>query len=117
MLKDVASKEGYENLQKANDSLFNKHYDWYVYHTISSVKFFSDYFTIIEKRENTQSLVSTLLEQQILHLNEAIDNLKDVNNIKDLEPSVTHSYIQDIQRFHNVDITKLTSKLYSKISD
>ena len=118
LLMDVASKEGYENLQKANELFYSKHYDWFVYHIISSVKYFSDYYVIIEKRENTQSLISNLLEQQILHLNEAIDKLKDINtDIKDLEPNVTHSYIQDIQRFNSVEISKLVSKLYGKISD
>lgn len=118
LLMDVASKEGYENLQKANESYYNNHYDWFVYHTISSVKYFSDYYVIIEKRENTQSLISNLLEQQISHLNEAINKLKDINiGIKDLEPKVTHSYIQDIQRFNSVEISKLVSKLYGKISD
>ena len=118
LLMDVASKEGYENLQKANELFYSKHYDWFVYHIISSVKYFSDYYVIIEKRENTQSLISNLLEQQILHLNEAIDKLKDINtDIKDLEPNVTHSYIQDIQRFNSVEISKSVSKLYGKISD
>lgn len=118
LLMDVASKEGYENLQKANELFHNKHYDWFVYHTISSVKYFSDYYVIIEKRENTQSLISNLLEQQISHLEEAINKLKDINTtIKDLEPKVTHSYIQDIQRFNSVEISKLVSKLYGKISD
>jgi len=62
-------------------------------------------------------LISTILKQQILHLNDAIDNLKNINTIKDLEPNVTHYYIQDIQRFNSVEISKLISKLYSKISD
>lgn len=117
LLMDVASKEGYENLQKADDMFENQQYNWYIYYIISSVKYFSDYYIEVQKRENSQSLISTLLEQQISHLNEAIDKLKNIYNIKDLEPKVTHSYIQDIQRFNSIEISKLVSKLYSKITD
>jgi hypothetical protein len=110
--------ERYSFFPDRHTFLYKKQYDWYVYYIISSIKLFSYYFTIIEKRENTQNLISTLLEQQILHLNEAIDKLKYIDIIiKDLEPNLTHSYIQDIQRFNSVEISKLVSKLYSKISD
>ncbi len=117
LLMDVASKEGYENLQKADDMFENQQYNWYIYYIISSVKYFSDYYIEVQKRENSQSLILTLLEQQISHLNEAIDKLKNIYNIKDLEPKLTHSYIQDIQRFNSIEISKLVSKLYSKIND
>lgn len=117
LFKEISSKEGYENEQKANDAFNDGNFDWYVYYVLSSIKFFSDYYCIIKSRENTESLSGEVIKQQIEKLEKTIKKLENEHNIKDLSPTVTHSYIQDIQRFNSVEISKLVSKLYSKISN
>ena len=76
--------------------------------------------SVINKKDKIDTLVVAGMGANTIigFLKYSQDKLKDINtDIKDLEPNVTHSYIQDIQRFNSVEISKLVSKLYGKISD
>jgi hypothetical protein len=116
LLMDVARKEGYDNSHKALTHFKDMEYDWFIYYTLESIKHFSDYYVLAKKKEGSENLSNSVITNQIDILNDALKKTENVEKLKDFEPELTQSYIKDIQRFNSVEITKLVSKLYSKLS-
>lgn len=116
LLMDVASKKGYENIHKAMSHFGKSEYDWYIYHVLESLKYFSDYFVLAKNKDGSENLCDMVITNQINALNDALKNTKNITDLKDFEPELTQGYIKDIQRFNSVEITKAVAKLYSKLS-
>lgn len=117
LLKDIASNSGYENLMKSKRSLVNNEYDWFVYFVLEALSNFSEYYVIIKEQEFPEEFQKMVLNNQINTLKEALVKIENIYNIKDLEPTVTNQYIDNIRRFNSVEINKLISKLYSHLSE
>ena len=116
LLQTLISEEGYDNSHKALTHFKDMEYDWFIYYTLESVKHFSDYYVLAKKKEGSENLSNSVITNQIDILNDALKKTENVEKLKDFEPELTQSYIKDIQRFNSVEITKLVSKLYSKLS-
>ncbi|WP_424493782.1 hypothetical protein [Salinimicrobium sp. GXAS 041] len=114
-LESLNSKVSFDNSKllrsKSKEHLSNGEYALYLEEALSSIRYFSDYYFWLLRRND--DLVEMVKKDLFKQIEEVHDNIKNRAPIKLTTDLVINSYISHIRKTNDIEIDRLLSKIHS----
>lgn len=116
LMSEFYSSETFRNLEYMNRDFRSGQHSWVIYYLFCALSYFGKKCELAYKNKKSESYIQEMIDFAIKKLDEAIVDLKNENNLKNVDDFLINAYIRDIRKFNSTEIDSKVIILYLKLS-